>query len=55
MRRGPGAMAAGAIFSGILLGMIEGANIIMNNWHAKNYRPFDPQMQEVPKDPSILR
>jgi len=49
-RAGPGPMAASAFLGGTLLGIMEGASIMFNNFGFM----LSPPPQEAPMDPSIL-
>jgi len=51
-RSGPKQMLGSAIVGGVLLGLIEGLGIMMNNFAAQQFRPQDPL--DAPQDPSIL-
>merc|ERR1712130_838151 len=50
-RRGPKSMAGSAVVGGILLGLIEGMGILMNNFASQAYRPVDPR---APEDPGVF-
>jgi len=55
-RQGPKSMAGSALIGGMLLGLIEGMGILMNNMMSQQFRPQDPRdmPQEPPEDPSAL-
>ena len=51
-RQGAKTMAGSALVGGVLLGLIEGMGILMNNFMGQAYRPQDPRMEM--QDPSAL-
>ena len=51
-RQGAKSMAGSALVGGILLGLIEGMGILMNNMASQQFRPVDPKMEQP--DPSGL-
>ena len=51
-RQGAKSMAGSALVGGVLLGLIEGMGILMNNFAGQAYRPVDPRMEQ--QDPSVL-
>ena len=51
-RQGAKTMAGSALVGGVLLGLIEGMGILMNNFASQQFRPQDPRM--MPEDPSVL-
>ena len=51
-RQGAKSMAGSALVGAVLLGLIEGMGILLNNYASQQYRPVDPRM--VPEDPNVL-
>jgi len=51
-RQGPKNMVGSAVVGGILLGVIEGMGILINNFASQAYRPMDPRL--APEDPGVL-
>ena len=51
-RQGTKSMIGSAIVGGVLLGLIEGMGILINNFASQQFRPVDPRM--VPEDPNVL-
>ena len=39
----------------MLLGLIEGMGLLMNNFMSQQFRPQDPRMQEMPEEPPMVR
>ena len=42
-RQGPKSIAGSALVGGMLLGLIEGMGLLMNNFMSRQYRPVDPR------------
>jgi len=57
-RQGPKSMVGSAVVGGMLLGMIEGMGLLMNNFMSQQFRPVDPreeqQAMQMPEDPAAL-
>ena len=57
-RQGPKSIAGSALVGGMLLGLIEGMGLLMNNFMSRQYRPVDPreeqQAMQMPEDPASL-
>ena len=51
-RQGAKTMAGSALVGGVLLGLIEGMGILMNNFAGQQFRPQDPRAEM--QDPSVL-
>ena len=43
-----------AVVGGMLLGLIEGMGLLMNNFMSQQFRPQDPRMQEMPEEPPMV-
>jgi len=56
-RQGPKSMVGSAVVGGMLLGLIEGMGLLMNNFMSQQFRPVDPrdeQAMQMPEDPVSL-
>ena len=57
-RQGPKSIAGSALVGGMLLGLIEGMGLLMNNFMSRQYRPVDPrgeqQAMQMPEDSASL-
>ena len=57
-RQGPKSIAGSALVGGMLLGLIEGMGLLMNNFMSQQYRPVDPREEQQaiqkPEDPASL-
>merc|ERR1712080_424710 len=57
-RQGPKSMVGSAVVGGMLLGMIEGMGLLMNNFMSQQFRRVDPreeqQDMQMPEDPAAL-
>ena len=57
-RQGPKSIAGSALVGGMLLGLIEGMGLLMNNFMSQQYRPVDPreeqQAMQMPEDSASL-
>jgi len=56
-RQGPKSMVGSAVVGGMLLGLIEGMGLLMNNFMSQQFRPVDPrdeQAMQMPEDPASL-
>ena len=56
--QGPKSIAGSALVGGMLLGLIEGMGLLMNNFMSRQYRPVDPrgeqQAMQMPEDSASL-
>merc|ERR1712241_1387841 len=45
-RQGPKSMVGSAVVGGMLLGLIEGMGLLMNNFMSQQFRPVDPREEQ---------